>query len=151
MLARLLEPKTEASYTFLRIIIGLLFAFHGMQGLTGYLIPPEYAPHFGTQGWYGSVIELVTGLGIAIGLLTPWMAFLASGTMAVAYVQFHWKFAFGEKFLPAANQGEPALMYSVLFLYMACRGAGKWSFDRMLAGEGARGKVKPARQQEVHA
>ncbi len=64
MLARLLKPKSEVVFILLRIIVGLLFAFHGYQGLTGYQIPPEYVPHFGTQGWYGSVIELVTGLAM---------------------------------------------------------------------------------------
>jgi putative oxidoreductase len=134
MLARALQPKTEAAYAFMRIIVGLLFGFHGVQALFGVLLPPEFLPHFGTQGWYGSVIELATGLLIAVGWLTPWAAFLASGTMAVAYVQFHWKFSFGAQFFPAANQGEPALMYSLLFLYMACKGAGIWSLDGRMRG-----------------
>jgi putative oxidoreductase len=49
--------------------------------------------------------------------------------MAVAYVQFHWKLAFDSRFLPAVNKGELALLYSVLFLFIACRGAGRWSID----------------------
>ena len=32
------------------------------------------------------------------------------------------KLAFGENFFPAINKGELALLYSVLFLYVACRG-----------------------------
>lgn len=133
MLTRFLEPKAEAVYAFLRIVAGLLFAFHGIQGLFGVLIPPEYQPPIGSQGWYGSIIELVTGILIAGGAFTTWAAFLASGTMAVAYVQFHWKFDFGAKFFPAVNQGEPALLYSVLFLCIACRGGGLWSVDRRRA------------------
>jgi putative oxidoreductase len=52
--------------------------------------------------------------------------------MAVAYVQFHWKLAFGAQFFPGVNKGELALLYSVLFLFVACRGAGPWSLDRLI-------------------
>ena len=134
MLHRFLEPKTEAAYTFLRIVAGLLFAFHGMQKLFGYQLPAEHLPKIGSQGWFGGIIELVTGLAMAAGAFTPWAAFLASGTMAVAYVQFHWKLDFGAKFFPTVNRGELALVYSVLFLYVACRGAGKCSVDQRRRG-----------------
>lgn len=127
MFAKLLSPATEPAYAALRIVAGLLFAFHGMQGLFGVLLPAEYVAHFPTQSWFGSVIELATGLLMAAGLFTSCAAFLASGTMAVAYIQFHWKLSFGERFFPAANQGEMALVYAFLFLYVACKGAGLWS------------------------
>jgi putative oxidoreductase len=71
---------------------------------------------------------------MAAGAFTPWAAFLASGTMAVAYVQFHWKLDFGAKVFPAVNRGELALVYSVLFLYFACHGAGKYSVDQRRGG-----------------
>ena len=59
-------------------------------------------------------------------------AFLASGTMAVAYVQFHWKLAGGQMLLPSQNKGELALLYSFVFLFLACKGSGIWSIDRAL-------------------
>lgn len=49
--------------------------------------------------------------------------------MAVAYIQFHWKFQLGPEFFPAVNKGEPALVYAFLFLFIACKGAGLWSVD----------------------
>jgi putative oxidoreductase len=49
--------------------------------------------------------------------------------MAVAYIQFHWKLEFGERFVPGINGGELAVIYCFLFLYIACRGAGKWAVD----------------------
>jgi putative oxidoreductase len=54
-------------------------------------IKPGPAPF--TQGWIGGVIELLCGVLIALGLFTRPAAFLTSGTMAVAYFQFHhvWK------------------------------------------------------------
>jgi putative oxidoreductase len=86
-----------------------------------------------TQMWFGGLIELVGGTLIALGLFTPWAAFLASGTMAVAYIQFHWKLDFGKNFFPALNQGGPALIYSFLFLYTACKGSGIASVDSLLS------------------
>ncbi len=132
MLTRLLEPKVEAVYTFLRIVAGLMFAFHGLQILFGVLT--DSRPPVGSQGWFGGIIELVTGIAVAAGAVTTWAAFLASGTMAVAYLQFHWKLDLGARFFPAVNQGELALLYSVVFLFVACRGGGRWSLDRRRAG-----------------
>ena len=128
MLERLLEPKTDVAYALLRIVSGLLFAFHGVQKVFGVL--SDFQPPIGSQLWLGGIIELVAGLAIAAGVFTRWAAFLASGTMAVAYTQFHWKLAFGADFFPAVNKGELALLYSVLFLFVACRGGGPMSFDR---------------------
>jgi putative oxidoreductase len=82
--------------------------------------------------WFGGIIELVAGLLIAVGLFTRCAAIVASGTMAVAYVQFHWRFDFGSHFFPVVNKGELALVYSFLFLYIAFRGPGKWSVDARL-------------------
>ncbi len=120
------------SHVLLRIVAGLLFAFHGMQGLFGYQIPAEYLPKIGSQGWIGSIIELATGLLAAGGLFTRWAAFLASGTMAVAYVQFHWKFQLGAQFFPTVNQGEAALIFCLVFFHFAGRGAGRFSMDGAL-------------------
>jgi putative oxidoreductase len=131
----ILTPWADAAYALLRIVAGLLFAFHGMQGLFGYQLPAEYLPKFGSQGWIGSVIELATGLLAAGGLFTRWAAFLASGTMAVAYVQFHWKFQLGPQFFPAVNQGEPALLFCLLFFLIATRGPGRAAADGMLGRE----------------
>ncbi|MBI2059579.1 MAG: DoxX family protein [Nitrospirae bacterium] len=129
MIVRFLAPKTEAAYATLRIVSGLMFAFHGMQKIFGVL--SDFQPEFGTQLWFGGIIELVTGLAMALGLFTTWAAFLASGTMAVAYIQFHWKFQLDSNFFPAVNKGEPAALYSFVFLFIACYGPGTWSLDRL--------------------
>ena len=132
MLASVLSPRAEAAYAVLRIVTGLLFAFHGLQKVFGVLT--EFQPAAGSQLWIGGVIELVAGLLIAVGLATVWAAFLASGTMAVAYIQFHWKGAFDANFFPGINKGELAVVYAFLFLYIACKGAGIASIDRMRTG-----------------
>jgi putative oxidoreductase len=130
MLSRLLAPWADTSYAVLRVISGALFSFHGMQKMFGLF--GKSPPEVGTQMWLGGVIELVCGLTIAAGLGTRWAAFLASGTMAVAYTQFHWKFELGTRLLPAINKGELAIIYAFLFLYVACRGGGAWSLDERI-------------------
>jgi putative oxidoreductase len=126
-LARLLSPKVDAIYTVLRLVAGLMFAFHGIQKLFGVLT--EHHPVVFTQIWFGGVLELVCGFLVAAGLFTRAAAFIASGEMAVAYTQFHWKLDLGARFFPSVNQGELALLYSFLFLYVAAVGGGPWSVD----------------------
>jgi putative oxidoreductase len=118
---------SEEAYAALRIVSGLLFSFHGAQKLLGVLMDPTMMPPVGSQMWFGGVIELVGGVFIMLGLFTCYAGLLASGEMAVAYFQFHWKFAFDNNFFPVVNHGEMAVIYCFLFLYIATKGAGKWS------------------------
>jgi putative oxidoreductase len=53
--------------------------------------------------------------------------------MAVAYVQFHWRLAFGRDFIPTINKGELAVVYALLFLYIASKGGGRFSLDALRA------------------
>ncbi|HLL22647.1 MAG TPA: DoxX family protein [Kofleriaceae bacterium] len=116
------------AYAVLRIVSGAMFAFHGIQKVTGFL--GKTMP-VGSQLWIGGVIELVAGVLIAIGLFTRPAALIASGTMAVAYIQFHWKLSFAEyQWLPAINQGELAVLYCFVFLAIALRGPVACSIDR---------------------
>src|SRR5262245_5577409 len=117
-----LKGHSEKVYALLRGISGLMFSFHGMQKVLGVLT--QQTPPVGSQIWIGGVIELVAGIAVAIGLFTRCAALLASGTMAVAYVQFHWKFAFDQGFFPIINKGELALLYAFVFLFIAFHGAG---------------------------
>lgn len=122
-----LEP---AIYAALRIVSGALFAFHGVQKLFGWLATTA-PPAFGSQLWVGGVIELLGGALIAVGFYTRAAAFLCSGMMAVAYCQFHWKFAIaGWRWLPIVNKGELAVLYCFVFLFIWTRGAGIASLDR---------------------
>jgi putative oxidoreductase len=127
MVSSRLAPFSQHAYAMLRIMAGLLFMFHGVQKIFGVLT--AHQPPVGSQLWIGGVIELVCGAAIALGLFTRWAAFLASGTMAVAYIQFHWKFRFDDALLPAVNKGELALLYAFVFLFMACKGDGPWSLS----------------------
>ena len=116
-------------YGLMRIVTGFMFAFHGAQIILRVFAEGFPPAAVGSQMWFGGLIELMGGLLVMVGLQTRWAAFLCSGTMAVAYVQFHWKFQLGSKFFPAMNQGELAALYCFVFLFIACRGGVKWSLD----------------------
>ena len=119
-------------YAALRVIAGLLFAFHGQQKIIGWHAGP-HAAVIGSQVWIGGLIELFGGLLVALGLLTRPAAFLCSGMMAVAYFQFHWKLVLADAmWIPVLNQGESAVLYCFLFLLIAARGGGLASIDARL-------------------
>jgi putative oxidoreductase len=125
----------EPAYAALRIVSGLMFALHGAQKLFGAFGAKAMEFSGNEQLYIGGVIELVAGLLIAIGLFTRPAAFLASGTMAVAYFQFHWKLKFAENaWVPLVNQGEMAVLYCFVFLFFFVRGAGALSVDRKSRG-----------------
>lgn len=120
--ALILEP----AYAAMRVVFGLLFWFHGAQKLFG-MFGSEVRP-FGSQAWVAGVIEALGGFLIGIGLFTPYVAFIASGEMAVAYFQQHAP----RNLWPIQNGGELAALYCFAFLYIAARGAGKFSLDAVL-------------------
>src|SRR4029450_12310534 len=99
--------------------------FAGAQKLFGIFWPATHPrPGVGSQVWIGAVIELVAGTAIMLGLFTRCAAFICSGTMAVAYWQFHvivniMKVEGWGRFLPGPNQGIPAALLCFVFLYIA--------------------------------
>ena len=122
-----LAEYSDHAYALMRIAAGFMFLMHGVQKIFGVLT--DHQPEILTQLWIGGLIELVAGILIMIGFQTRWAAFLSSGTMSVAYTQFHWKFQFSEAFFPVVNRGELAALYAFVFLYIATRGGVKWCVD----------------------
>jgi putative oxidoreductase len=129
---RFLSKLEEPAYTLLRAVAGFLFVFHGTQKLFGWP-GAKGQPEVFSQLWIGGAIELVCGVLLVVGLGTRLAAFVASGTMAVAYFQFHWK---GDTdawaWLPIVNRGELAVLYCFAFLFIAARGPGKLALDNRL-------------------
>jgi len=115
----------EITYALLRFFAGVLLACHGAQKLFG-LLGGQVAGNALMK--FGGVIEFVGGLLIAVGLLTPWAAFLASGMMAAAYFMAHAP----QSFWPIINKGELAVVYAFLFLFIWAHGGGRYSLDAML-------------------
>ena len=129
-MAELIGRFSAQTFAILRVVSGLMFAMHGTQKLFGY--PPMPAGMAGPLPplmMVAGVIELVCGLLIAIGFFTGIVAFIASGEMAAAYFIGH---AGKGGFWPLENQGELAVLYCFLWLFVAAHGAGIWSIDNVL-------------------
>jgi putative oxidoreductase len=111
----------------LRIIAGVLFLAHGVVKLFGF---PEGAQpgqvELMSQLGIGAVIELVTGTLIVLGVFVRPAAFIASGTMAVAY----WMFHAPSSLYPAVNGGDAAILFCFVFLYLAAAGGGAWQLRK---------------------
>ena len=123
---RFLGRHADRVYAIFRIVVGLLFSFHGAQKLFGAFGGQQ--PPLASLAGLAGIIEFFCGVLVMIGLLASWAAFLASGTMAVAYFMAHQP----QAFWPIENKGEMAVLYCFAFLYIAARGAGPWSVARAL-------------------
>jgi putative oxidoreductase len=121
---------SEIAFFLVRFVIGLLFACHGAQKLFGVLGGTSQLGH--TKMMIAGIIEFGGGLLIASGLFARCAAFISSGEMAVAYFTVHAPHGFW----PIVNKGELAVAYCFFFLYVAARGAGQYSLDRMIRGKG---------------
>ncbi len=124
---KMLDKYADHAYALMRIITGLMFTFHGVQKIFGVLADRQTALF--SQSWFGGLIELVGGALVLLGFYSRWAAFVCSGTMAVAYFQFHWKFQLGAQFFPTINRGELAVLYCFVFLLIFTRGGVKWCIN----------------------
>jgi putative oxidoreductase len=112
----------------LRIVAGFLFLQHGTAKLF-------HVPHVASFDslqvlslvGFAGVLEITGGLLLVLGLFTRLTAFILSGEMAVAYIIEH--APQGHFFTPALNQGEEAVLYCFVFLFLSVAGGGAWSID----------------------
>jgi putative oxidoreductase len=125
-----LNGYSPTSLAALRIMSGLLFLEHGTQKFLSFPAGPMagFGWTFAQPGAYAGIIELVAGLFIALGLFTRPAAFIASGTMAVAYFLGH----AGKDFFPVNNMGDAAILYCFVFLHFVFAGPGRFSLDANL-------------------
>ena len=123
---RVLRRYSDIAYVAMRVVVAFLYWSHGIQknfgAFGGHQMP--LASRLGVAG----IIELVLGPLIGLGLATSWAAFIASGELAVAFFTTH----FPRGGLPIQNGGELAAGYCFVFLYIATRGGGRWSLDRLI-------------------
>jgi putative oxidoreductase len=113
--------------SILRIVAAFVYGVHGTQKLFGFPAPFP-VPHLPPLFLAGGMIETFGGLLLLIGLFTRPFAFVLSGEMAVAYFKFHAPHGFW----PLLNDGEGAVLYCFIFLFLASAGGGPWSLDRWL-------------------
>lgn len=121
---RWLGKYSELLYVVMRVVVGLLFACHGAQKLFGVLGASQASTVLHLAA---GIIELAGGGLVAVGLWAGSAAFIASGTMAVAYFMS----AAPRGFWPIMNRGELAVLYCFVLLYIASKGAGTLSVDAL--------------------
>lgn len=115
-------------HALLRVGAGLLFMQHGAQKLFGWF--GGFGPGGGTvelvsQIGLAGVLEFFGGLLIVIGLLTRPVAVVLAVQMIWAFVQVH----LPQTWVPIQNGGELALLYALIWAYLAGSGAGPASVD----------------------
>jgi|SRR6516164_2269593 len=131
-LRRAWEPRV---LSILRVMAGLLFMEHGLAKVFDFPPQPNHRPYVlltlvpGLAG----ILEALGGLLITLGLYTRIVAFLLSGEMAFAYFMSHAP----RGFFPLLNNGDTAILYCFVFLYLWVAGGGSWSLDRLRASEPA--------------
>lgn len=122
------ETWTPRILSVLRIVTAFLFLQHATAKLFG-------VPHvamfdnlkLASLIGFAGILELVAGLFLLVGFHTRLAAFILSGEMAVAYFMAH--APQGNAISPMLNQGEPAVLYCFIFLFLAVAGGGAWSVD----------------------
>jgi len=131
-----LAAWTPYAQAALRIVSAYLFLLHGSAKVLHLPYQEHFAqlPLFSLIGLSG-VLELFGGLLLLLGLATRPVAFVLCGEMAFAYFMGH--AARGNPLLPLLNQGEAAVLYCFIFLFLIFAGPGAFSMDGALTGRGA--------------
>ncbi|MFD6160522.1 DoxX family protein [Nocardia sp. NPDC060256] len=125
-----------------RILVGLSFTIHGLSGLFGWPVTP-HGGHVAAIGswpsWWASLIQLVAGGLVTLGIGTRIAALLCSGSMAYAFLFVHLK----SGILPIQNGGEAAVMFCWSFFLIAILGPGAFALDALLPSRAQR-RTAPA-------
>lgn len=131
-----LSRYAPIALALLRIVAALLFIEHGTQKFFDF--PASGRPASGGMPPLficAGVIEIVGGILVLLGFFTRYAAFIMSGEMAVAFWMAH--VARGGIF-PIVNQGEAAVLFCFVFLYIFFAGPGAWSIDGSRSGNNSR-------------
>lgn len=130
---------TDIGLCIVRVVVGLVFAAHGAQKLFGWWGGPGMERWIGVMQGMGvrpprvwaavsSLNELVGGLLLAVGLLTPLAAAVLVGQSMVIIARVHWSKGFW-----ATKSGyEYPMVLGAASLGLAFAGPGAWSIDRYL-------------------
>ena len=123
-----------------RIVFGFLFTAFGTSKIFGWPIAMEQ-PLGSWPVWYAGLIELVAGLLIMTGLFTRAAAFIASGSMAVAYFWQHqpmglWPIVPQEY---GGNGGLDPILFCFAFFLLVFTGGGPIALDNVIG----RKQVRP--------
>lgn len=125
----LLSPLQGVILSIVRIVTAYAFILHGTAKVFGF--PKDMTANFSWNSLAGASagLELVGGTLLLLGLFTRPVAFLLSGHMAVAYFMVH------ASWFPLLKGGEPAMLFSFIFLYFASAGGGCLALDNLICGK----------------
>lgn len=123
----------------LRTVVGLTLAAHGAQKLFGWFGGPGIKGFAGMLGqlnirptalwaWVAALAELVGGLALAVGLLTPLAATAIAGSMLVAIATVH----LAKGFWNTQGGIEFPLLILASVVALALTGPGVYSIDHWL-------------------
>jgi putative oxidoreductase len=122
---KIVDQSREHAVAVFRIVFGFLFVCHGAKLLFGVFGGKDPVAFGVWPTWWVSIIQLVAGAAVVLGIGTRIAALLCSGSMAYAYFTVHQPGGL----LPIENGGEPAAMFSFGFLLIAILGAGSWALS----------------------
>ena len=121
---KLYQPFALAA---LRIVTALLFLEHGTMKLLHFPAAAMDGP-LPPLMLAAGLLETVGGVLLVLGVFTRAVAFVLSGQMAVAYFMAH----LPTSFYPSINEGEAAIMFCFMFLYLVFAGPGALALDSRL-------------------
>ena len=124
----LLAKWSSEILSLLRIVAAFMFIQHGTQKIFGF--PVEERMPFELMSinpGLAGLLEVILGPLLLLGLFTRQVAFVLSGLMAFAYFMVHAP----QGFWTLANNGDSAVLYCFVFLYISAAGGGKWSIDAL--------------------
>ncbi len=124
-----LSPYSSVLLSLMRFMTGLLLLEHGTMKYLSFPVGPMNNASPMTLIGFAGVLELVGGVLLVIGLFTRPTAFILSGMVAVAYFIAHAP----SGFYPILNQGELAILFCFVLLYLAAAGGGSVSLDRAIS------------------
>jgi putative oxidoreductase len=133
-----LDDVRDYALGLFRIVLGFLFACHGIKTLFGLLGAKSPAAIGAWPGWWAAVIQLVGGILVLLGLGTRIAALISSGSMAFAYFSVH----ILNGIWPITNGGEASVLFCWAFLLIAFTGPGRFALGSALSS--SRPTAEPA-------
>ena len=111
------EEKLQYFYSAFRILVGVLFMYHGYMkfpmGATGMFLA-------------AGIIELIVGALLIIGFMSRYVAAIGAIEMVFAWFIAHVPNGWN----PLTNGGEPALLFFAAFLAIIANGSGNCSLKK---------------------